>query len=71
MTTGHGSACFKWWSHFPLYVKFDLTRPERLGQISATTENTSRVSQVRREFGSLGVCDFIGVFVLMQILVLK
>lgn len=59
VTTGYGSACFKWWSHFPLYMMFELTRPKHLGQISATTENTSRVSQVRREFGSPGVCEYV------------
>lgn len=32
----------------PLYRQFDFTRPERMGVVSPTTENTGRASQVRR-----------------------
>ena len=39
---------FKWWTHCPLYRQFEFTRPKILGDISPTTENTGRVSLVRR-----------------------
>ncbi|CAN0134505.1 unnamed protein product, partial [Pylaiella littoralis] len=49
VSTGHGvSDCFKWWAHCPLYRQIEFTRPEHLGDIQPTTENTTRVSQTRR-----------------------
>lgn len=49
VSTGYGvSDCFKWWAHCPLYRQMEFTRPEHLGDIQPTTENTTRVSQTRR-----------------------
>lgn len=45
---GSKTGKFKWWTHCPLYRQFDFTRPERMGVVPPTTENTGRASQVRR-----------------------
>lgn len=40
--------CYKWLSHCPLYRLLDFTRPEEWGDISPTSENSSKVSPTRR-----------------------
>lgn len=48
VTTDTCDTFFKWWTHFPLYRHLDFTRTKAMGHLSPTSENTSRVSQVRR-----------------------